>query len=1001
MRLHHLELSAFGPFRDRQRIDFDELGADGLFLLHGDTGAGKTTVLDAVTFALYGQIPGVRHQAKALRCDTAPPETPTQVSLELTVQGCRMRVERNPEYERPKKTGTGTTKEKAKATLTWLDEPPEGEPREGITRPNEVGPTVERLLGMDAGQFCQVVLLPQGDFARFLRADAKERADLLEELFDTRQFSRIEQWFGERRKQRRAALHTAREHSEKLLARFAQVAGSEPEDGADRAEWLDETERSFARRYEHARAEDERLRRQREQADEALARQRELAGKVRRVRDARAELDELAALSETYRAAGVELDAARRAAPVSNAARELDNSTTRLREAEQELHRALADCPDHESDGPAPSGEGAGENGAGGKRSADTDELHARSLRYHQEAAVLADREQEAEQQRHDRARITELDENIAADLATDEELVQQQHQLPEALEQARAAAHEAEQAPERLETATARCEELNATLEAARRLPEAEKRRDTARERAQHAVDEHQKTRDQLQDIRERRLAGMAAELATRLETDVACPVCGSFEHPHPAEPGESSVGADAERIARDAEADRQQRRDDARGELEEAEREHTRLREQLGERTEQQLREEFDRAAVERDHLRELAEQRQLRAERLTELNNRAELLSGRRTELDKRISAARSARDSLAETVHEREQRLREARGEFDTVTARRQHLLELAERFERAVRARGEHDRAVTRENEQREALARIATENGFDSSEVALAARREQPRIDELADWITEMDRRDAAARATLDELPNVSVDTEVDTEGAAAAAEQARGLADDATAVLGDLGHRSSQLAELGEELRQAWKELAPLEEEFAELNALTDVINGQGQNARLMTLRSYVLAARLEEVAVAATARLRHMSDGRYAFVHSDEQGAHGKRGGLDLRVIDDYSGRTRSTKTLSGGESFLASLSLALGLADVVSEESGGAMLDTLFIDEGFGTLDGDTLDLVMDALDELRAGGRMVGLVSHVDELRQRIPVRLRVRKSRGGSSLAIEA
>ncbi|SFD59838.1 exonuclease SbcC [Actinopolyspora alba] len=993
MRLHHLELSAFGPFRDRQRIDFDELGADGLFLLHGDTGAGKTTVLDAVTFALYGQVPGARDQVqvKALRCDTAPPETPTQVSLELSVQGCRMRVERNPEYQRPKKRGEGTTKENAKATLTWLDEPPEGEAPEGITRVDDVGAAVNRLLGMNAKQFCQVVLLPQGDFARFLRADAEERADLLEELFDTRQFSRIEDWFAERRRQRRAELHTARERSERLLARFAQVAGDEPGEDQDRAEWLDEIERSFARQYEHARAEDERLRQQRKQAEERLAQQRELAEKVRRVREARAELNELAALAETYRAAGVELDAARRAAPVGNAARELDNSTARLRDAERELHRALADCPDHETDGAAPAGNG----------SADTDELHARSLRYHQEAAVLADREQEAEQQRHDRARITELDESIAADLATDEELAQQQHQLPEALEQARAAAHEAEQAPERLETVTARCEELNASLEAARRLPETEARRDTARERAQHAVDEHQKARDQLQDIRERRLAGMAAELATRLESEAACPVCGSFEHPHPAEPRESSVGPDDERLARETETEYQQRRDNARGELEEAEREHARLREQLGERTEEQLREEFERATAERDDLRELADQRQRRAERLSELNNRAERLTAERTELDKRISAARSGRESLAETVDEREQRLREARGEFDTVTARRRHLLELAERLERAVRARGEHDRAVTRETEQREALARIAVENGFDSSEAALEARREQSRIDELADWLADVDRRDAAARATLRELPDVSTDTEVDTEGAAAAAEQVGRSADEAAGVLGDLGHRSVQLSELGGDLRQSWKELAPLEEEFAELHALTDVINGRGQNARLMTLRSYVLAARLEEVAEAATARLRHMSDGRYAFVHSDEQGAHGKRGGLDLRVIDDYSGRTRSTKTLSGGESFLASLSLALGLADVVSSESGGAMLDTLFIDEGFGTLDGDTLDLVMDALDELRAGGRTVGLVSHVDELRQRIPVRLRVRKSRGGSSLAIEA
>jgi exonuclease SbcC len=188
--------------------------------------------------------------------------------------------------------------------------------------------------------------------------------------------------------------------------------------------------------------------------------------------------------------------------------------------------------------------------------------------------------------------------------------------------------------------------------------------------------------------------------------------------------------------------------------------------------------------------------------------------------------------------------------------------------------------------------------------------------------------------------------------------------------------------------------------ELAPVEQEYAELDALTDVVNGRGQNARKMSLRSYVLAARLEEVALAATARLRTMTQGRYSFVHSDEKGARGTRGGLGLDVLDDYSGTVRPTKTLSGGESFLASLALALGLADVVAAETGGALLDTLFVDEGFGTLDADSLDIVMNILDELRAGGRVVGLVSHVEELRQRIPTRLRVRKSRTGSTLELQ-
>jgi exonuclease SbcC len=194
---------------------------------------------------------------------------------------------------------------------------------------------------------------------------------------------------------------------------------------------------------------------------------------------------------------------------------------------------------------------------------------------------------------------------------------------------------------------------------------------------------------------------------------------------------------------------------------------------------------------------------------------------------------------------------------------------------------------------------------------------------------------------------------------------------------------------------ELGERLRAAWTELAPREAEHAELDALTDVVNGRGQNARRMSLRAYVLAARLEEVAVAATARLRRMSDDRFSFVHNDDAERRGKRGGLGLDVLDDYSGQVRSAKTLSGGETFLASLALALGLADVVAAETGGALLDTLFVDEGFGSLDPEALDLAFRALVDLQRAGRLVGIISHVPELKERIDVRLEVIPTQRGS------
>ncbi len=244
-------------------------------------------------------------------------------------------------------------------------------------------------------------------------------------------------------------------------------------------------------------------------------------------------------------------------------------------------------------------------------------------------------------------------------------------------------------------------------------------------------------------------------------------------------------------------------------------------------------------------------------------------------------------------------------------------------------------------------------------------------------------------------------MSDIDPATVVDLAAAEAQAVAAASEAEQAGLVFSATQRREEEVDRLADRLTRAWRQLAPVEADHQRLVALADVVNGRGQNARRMSLRSYVLAARLAEVAVAASRRLQQMSQGRYSFVHSDAAGPRRTRGGLGLDVLDDYSGQIRPAKTLSGGESFLASLSLALGLADVVATETGGALLDTLFVDEGFGMLDADALDQVMDTLDELRAGGRVVGVVSHVEELRQRIPVRLRVRKARTGSTLELTA
>jgi DNA repair protein SbcC/Rad50 len=219
VRLHKLEITAFGPFADTAVVDFDDLGADGLFLLHGHTGAGKTTILDAIAFALYGKVPGARAEAKRLRSDHAPADTVPVVALEATLGGRRVRLVRSPEFARPKRDGSGMRPQPAKATLIWLD----GE-GQNLSRINDIGDEVLRLVGMSADQFFQVALLPQGDFARFLRADTDDREKLLGQLFDTERFGTAEVWLAEKRRKGAAALDAERAGISHLVAKVCQAA---------------------------------------------------------------------------------------------------------------------------------------------------------------------------------------------------------------------------------------------------------------------------------------------------------------------------------------------------------------------------------------------------------------------------------------------------------------------------------------------------------------------------------------------------------------------------------------------------------------------------------------------------------------------------------------------------------------------------------------------------------------------------------------------------------
>ncbi|MEU5677454.1 SMC family ATPase [Streptomyces rochei] len=991
MRLHRLDITAFGPFGGSQSVDFDDLSAAGLFLLHGPTGAGKTSVLDAVCYALYGSVPGARQsgQGMSLRSDHAAVGTRTEVRLELTVAGRRLEVTRQPPWERPKLRGRGTTVDKAQSLLreydagagTWKD----------LSRSHqEIGEEITQLLGMSREQFCQVVLLPQGDFARFLRADAEARGKLLGRLFDTRRFAEVEKYLAERR---RATEARVREGDAALLAdahRMQQAAGdtmelpelAPGEPGlADAVLGAAAVARSTAR--ELLAVADSRLAAAESvhaAAERDLAGVRELDRLQRRFAEATERSRRLAERADAHRAAQERMERGRKAEAVAPA--------LELRDAADAEHRRAADT---EAQARALLPQDLAAAGATG--------LAAAARRAAEELGGL-DAARRAER------RLAELTEERAG-------LDRQERADEEALHEAEGWLAGWEQTRDRLQArvedaqeAATRAEQLAVQRDPARRRLAAARERDrlthdteeTAR-RALDAAERAVEARAHWLDLKEQRLSGIAAELAADLTDGTPCAVCGATEHPAPARKIAGHVDREAEEraLARYQEAD--ERRADA-------ERRLGAVREALAAATAEAGDAPTARLAEETEELERLYADARTAA---SGLHAAQEELRGAEGERERRIAAQQQAAVRAASRVAHRErleteraaleEELVRVRGTAGSVAARAAQLERRAALLTEAADAARNAEDTARRLKDADARLADAAFRAGFDTPSEAAAALLTDDAHRELRRRLDAWDAEEAAVRAVL---------TEADTAAAArrppadpAAAQRAAADADrrlrDAVSARDAAVRRCAELDRLSARATTAARGLSPLREEHDRVARLATLTAGTSAvNERRMRLESYVLAARLEQVAAAATARLRRMSSGRYTLVHSDDRAGRG-RSGLGLHVVDAWTGRERDTATLSGGETFFASLALALGLADVVTDEAGGVRLDTLFIDEGFGSLDDQTLDEVLDVLDALRERDRSVGIVSHVADLRRRVHAQLEVVKGRTGSVL----
>lgn len=1018
MRPLRLEMQAFGPFAGTETVDFTAFGHAPLFLINGPTGAGKTTILDAICYALYGTTTGDEREPRDMRSQQSDPGLLTQVTLDFELGGVRYRVVRSPDQQRPKRRGEGLTGHKSRADLYRLGPGGDIEGGELLVeqKVREVSDCICRLTGMEAEQFRQVMVLPQGQFRKLLMADSRERESIFQTLFQTGIYKRIEDALRERSSDVRAA----HERATAVVRSILEDAGA---GSAAELEQRIEAAGATLADHEGARAV---AREQWQQAEAARRAGEKLAQDFARLAQSRAEQASLLARRPAMDAMRSRLDQARKAAQLTplytrlqqlgqtrqERQSALDQASSRAetcRQSKQLAHTAL----EQES-----------------ARSAERDALaasiselqsyrgRAGELLGSQRALAEARAQESAAAQALEQA-LDQRDSHRAAEEPLRDVLVTLERRIEDA--------GDAELRAEQTRGLLARRRELDGLAgeerNAAAALADAEQvhaAAEAGRQRADRDYKLLQKAWHESQ----------AAALALELKNGAPCPVCGSPSHPDPARGGGATVSRDDVESAARALEQAGQALVEATAGLTQcraglaALRERSgRLGESLGDAVQsstdevqrrlQQAEQRVASLLQDRQRLQrlraDLAEHARIQGEHDTALEQARQALGAAQARLAGAAAQHQAAKQALPEAYREPgrlERALSETSARLDAL---RQQLRQVDEDH------RGAERRLIAAESalqHAREGLAAAAEalERAAVDWETALAASDFETAQGVTLAFLddTESARLDDELRRYNDQLLTLATRVDMltgqlegreqsDLPQLAAAEATARAARDAAERAWSEAGQQLGVLQRTRDSLSSRMRELAELDQRYAVVGTLADVAGGQ-RGARV-NLQRYVLGVLLDDVLVHATRRLLKMSDGRYELVRRREPGGGRRPSGLDLEVYDDYTGESRSVATLSGGESFIAALSLALGLSDVVQAQSGGIRLDTLFVDEGFGTLDSESLEMAVSTLMDLQRAGRMVGVISHVSELREQMDVRIDISKGKAGSTIRL--
>ena len=1053
MKPTKLTLSAFGPFSDRVELDLTQLDGQGLFLITGDTGAGKTTLFDAICFALYGEVSGPYRPVEHLRSDFAAPDAQTFVQLEFVHRGKTYILKRNPAYERPKLRGCGTVKEKPDALLTRPVEPP-------VQGVRQVNTAVRELLGIDCAQFKQVGMIAQGEFMKLLNASTDEREGILRQVFTTQKYQNLTNAL-------QAAASDARKACETqnllMLERFRQVdcpetsaqkAGIVELKRADNPALLPQMQAALAALLEEDKAELARLEPALAQAQQALERATRLEeqakaaqGTRQRLKAERAELNQLQAKApemqqreEAFRRSEAALKQVKpladradgAAAAETKASCELEALAPQLEQAQQNEAAALTRL--EQAKAAQPEVEDL-------KQKLTLLEQQLPLYHQHQEAAkALAALEAQT--------KTAEADLNDAKQAAETSE---------QALGQTRRELDELKEVPLQLEQIRNRYKDLTGVKNALANWQAAAEEERTAAENLHTAQQDYQEKQEAFQQA-EAHAAGLrrrlddcrAGLLARDLSEGMPCPVCGAVHHPAPATlPDEPVTEADlqaAEEAREAAHGEKEQAVNNSAstGAANKAAREHTARQWQLFAESWQeqalipplppegpapepaqldkalanaladckaegrQLREHDDRRkklekllptleeaaraeAAKRDNLRDaLAKLTADTASAKTRANQLAQGLEwpseqaavaqktewvNRRTALLNEQTAAQTAYDTAQKALNDlNEEKAKKSavlKEKAAQVQASARDLDEILRKLAFADRAA--YEAALCTEEELRsERDALDQHKHDLQTAEAAVAAlEKEAANQPQPAAPLPQLEERHRAADRKFYELNQAN-----STVSARKKANQA-----------------------IAEDLNRLAKESEQARHKADLLTHLYNTVKGKQAGKVNLSFEAYIQAYYFERVVEAANRRFEAMSEGRYLLRRRDDSVSISGKNALVLDVLDHYTGKLRPVSSLSGGESFKAALCLALGLSDVIQAGSGGVEIDALFVDEGFGTLDEASLDKALEVLLGLAGPGKMVGVISHVPELKDRITRQIVLKKGALGSTARI--